>query len=177
VLGAGLSLATGQTPLLGSRTGPSGDLHLGFRTGRVILGAGLRVGAGFGVNDSSTAIAVHFEMMADIQVTVLRSSDARLELALAIELGGGTTGGHLGPGFSEILGLPPGSQIQPDNLQFFAGIGPLMRYWFHPQLAVSSSVLLRGDLSEVSQPEVSFSFRRFDVNVAIGLGLTAVFFL
>lgn len=113
-------------------------------------------------------------MAPGLRVTLLRSTDAKIELFGRLDAGFGHTFGDSGPGWDATLGLPPGSNVGGgDNLSVFGAVGPGIRYWPHPQLALVSSVLARGDyVTTSSTPQ--FKYNQFSFDIMVGLGILAL---
>jgi hypothetical protein len=77
-------------------------------------------------------------LMPGIQVAVLRSSDARVELYGEFDLGWGHA-------FNDQTPAPMGPQPETSNNRLVYQLGPGVRYWVHPQFAVGAMAALRGD--------------------------------
>ena len=110
-----------------------GGFFAGAKIRRVIVGAGLdiqRAASGSeigGVSTSQSDTSLIF--MPGVRVAIVRSADERVELYGEFDFG-------LGHIFTD---------SDDGNIRFLYQIGPGLRLWFHPQLALGAFMGLRGD--------------------------------
>jgi hypothetical protein len=153
VLGGGNN-NNGLVPL--SFSSVEGHVFAGYKIDRVIAGLGMTLDrvavstpSGLGPNgmplDNSTQATTRLLFVPGVQVAILRSSDLRVELFGEFDLG-------LGHVFTEtttptVPGQPPpnpGPQPSHTNFALTYDIGPGVRFWVHPQFAVSGFVGVQG---------------------------------
>ena len=177
-LETGLSLHIGANPLSSlptngsSGTALTGGLFGGYKHRRLIIGLGLQLGGAVGSADS-TATVVVLIAGPGVRVTLFQSSDRKLEVAGQVDLGVGHTFGSSGAQQPGVLG----SSVAQDDIRVLAALGPAIRYWVHPQLALVSSILLRLDYVHVNTRYpggTELTSNRYDLNFSVGLGLLAV---
>jgi hypothetical protein len=120
---------------------PLGDLRGGFflggKIGRLMIGGSIDISraaytteaGGFSTDASTTRLL----FMPGVRFTFLRSADERVELFGQLDLG-------VGPTMND-----PGD----DAFTFVYQVGPGLRLWFHPQLALGAHFGLRGEFTSV----------------------------
>ena len=119
---------------------PFGRLFVGGKTGRAVFGVGfelLRLGSGssgsggFSSSSSQTLLAGTLNG----RFVLAQSQDEKVELLAALSLGAG----HVFYESSSSASTAPG------NTRLIWEVGPALRYWVHPQLAVGALAAVRGD--------------------------------
>jgi hypothetical protein len=175
-------LSTGLFSLgqqIGAFSTVQGGLFAGAKLGRVIVGLAfdlqrLATGTGStGMNETTTArTAILFSP--GVRVALARSRDQRVELFGELDFGFG----HF---FVDNTPSPQGSQAETSNFHFAYTLGPGLRYWVHPQFAVSALGALNGQFEFDSTTTMIGNIKSTSTsstgNTAIvaALQLTAVF--
>jgi hypothetical protein len=126
----------------GSFSTVTGGLFAGAKLGRVIFGLGFdiqRFATGMsatGTNEATTArTAILFSP--GVRVAIVRSRDERVELFGEFDIGFGHT-------FTDQSPAPQGPQPDTSNFHLTYLVGPGLRYWIHPQFAVSALGAVNG---------------------------------
>lgn len=169
-LEAGVALPVAQVPVVASR-GFQANLLAGYKIGRVVVGLGVNLSGS--ASDGPGALLVKLSVAPGVRVALWQSPDGKLDLGGQADLGVGHTFGDAGDGWDATLGLPTGASLLTDDLFAFGDLGPVARYWVHPQLALVSTVLLRADWSRFRSGP--FESTRLEVALSVGMGLLAVF--
>ncbi|MGC4118462.1 MAG: hypothetical protein QM765_28685 [Myxococcales bacterium] len=146
-------------------SGVQGGFFAGFKSGRVVLGLGIDLARySLQFDGSSTSATTRLTFTPTLQVATLRSRDLRVELYLEAGLGLG----HL---FTD---------GRPDygNVEIGYRVGPGLRYWIHPQLAISSLVALTGDFTLISGLAAPYGYGGYTIgqtSILAGLQFLGVF--
>jgi hypothetical protein len=104
-------------------SGPQWNVLVGYKFCRVLIGLSLDLSVESPAGTSTTTTS--FLLAPEVQFAMARSADHRAELIGAISIGVGTVGG---------------------NGHVAARLGPGVRYWVHPHIALSTLVGLSGDI-------------------------------
>ncbi len=144
-------LAPDDSAPVGLPGGLLGQILVGYRRSRVTVGLGFSVGH---LGSSATYVAgtsqstirrsdTGFQFAPTLQLDLVRSSDRRVELYAGFQVGLGTTITQR----SVTPSVPESYLPSPDehNFQLSYQAGPGLRYWVHPQLALSLAAGLSGD--------------------------------
>jgi hypothetical protein len=172
-LETGLGLRLASTALSGVSPALQGTLHGGYKIGRVTFGLGLELSATHTSFGAQSGAIVSLMVTPGVRVALLRAAERRFELAAELDIGVGHDFGDYGPGADVAFSLPPGTEVVGELVRVRVGAGPILRYWLHSQLALESTVIVRGDYIWFGQFE-AVARTQFDLNVAIGLRLLAV---
>jgi hypothetical protein len=123
-----------------------GGIFAGYKISRVIFGLGFDIsrvatGASGGGGADTSAADTAFHFTPGVQVAIVRSALKRVEMFGEFDIGFGTTIHEQKP-----------SVPMPDTSTFLLNyqVGPGVRYWPHPQFAVSGLAGVEGDFSWVS---------------------------
>lgn len=145
-------LLIGDSDVIGFST-LRGTLMLGYKAGPLLVGVGFELisltdsessdGADFSVSSTSLAI------VPGIRFAFARSADHRAELFGALDLGIGTMWESRS---GSVCDMDP-SVCESDQsvTRYVYGIGPGVRYWMHPQVALVVTSGIRGDILSVSR--------------------------
>src|SRR5262249_7057051 len=123
-----------------------GGIFAGYKLSRVIVGLGLelsRVATGDRTGNVSTSQAdTAIYVTPGVRVAIVRTADKRVELFGSLDIGLGTT-------IHEESPAPMGPQ--PDQTVFLLNyrLGPGVRFWAHPQFAISAIAGPQGRFSWV----------------------------
>lgn len=124
-----------------SISGLKGGIFGGYKLGRFIFGLGFeleRYAAGTSVMGTSTSSATTvFQFVPGVSVAILRSADKRVELFGQADFGFGTT--------------VVDNEQNVDHFHFSYDVGPGVRYWVHPQLALGALAGLDGQFEYDTQ--------------------------
>ena len=137
----------------------AGGLLLGYKFDRAIAGLGFDVqrlsqtrSASTGNSSSSTpdTTKTHttFLITPGIQVAALRSEDKRVELFAELDVGFGKSFDSTTPPPAAASGL--NATTVTSNIHVLTRVGPGVRYWLHPQFALSALASLNVDYESVS---------------------------
>jgi hypothetical protein len=110
-----------------SFSGLQGGLFAGYKISRVIVGMGIDLARQSGAAGGGTFTSILFSP--GVRVAFVRSAENRVEMFGLFDLGFGTT-------------LVEGNDAHPFNLRYRTGPG--VRYWPHPQFAVSAAAGVEG---------------------------------
>lgn len=158
-LGTRMPITVGQADLQFAEL--DGGFFAGAKIGRVMVGGSVdlqRVAAGqdaVGGHGSSSATLMKF--MPGVRVAILRSADERVELYGQFDFGIGHIFINQSPS--------PGTIYEDSNVLISYQIGPGLRVWLHPQLALGMLFGLRGEF---------LSYDTSD-NASASIGLTGLF--
>ena len=184
VLESGFGLGLASTQLTGTTSNLRGSVFAGYKIGPWMwtLGAevssltlGTRLSNGFaGAPQDSGGSLVEVMLVPGVRVPLWHAPDGRFELGGELDFGFGRTFGVSGPGADTQLGLPTGTQVTTENFRAFVALGPVVRYWVHPRLAVEAAMLGRGDLASF-QNASDTPRHQLDANLLVALRLLMVF--
>ncbi|MBI5548413.1 MAG: outer membrane beta-barrel protein [Deltaproteobacteria bacterium] len=179
-LTANLLSLSGSSSSLGLSYGTvQGGLVVGYHLERFTFGLGVDL-ARFSVTRGETGSTDHDTASTSLTVSpvlraaLLRSADNRVELIAALEFGFG----HVFTSDSEATSSP---NRDTSNFTFGYLVGPGLRYWLHPQLALQLVTALRGQFvftSETTTVNSASSTSKENyayTNIATSLGLMGVF--
>lgn len=150
-IGGRYVLATPDVNTTLSNTSFQGGLFAGYKIDRIVVGLGFDIShigtsttlAAGGNQSTGTRRDTAFLLGPGIQAAILRSKDQRIELIGAFQIGFGRTFTSL----SNDPEVPP--QYKPEtntkNFHLAYQIGPGLRYWAHPQFALTVSSGISGD--------------------------------
>lgn len=143
-----------------SVSGLRGGIFGGYKLGRFIFGLGFDLsrvasGSSTGMGGGSTSSATTaFQFVPGLKVALVRSADKRVELFGEADFGFGTTVVE--------------RQSGVDYFHFSYDVGPGVRYWVHPQLALSAFAGLDGQFEYDSMTNAG-------VTSTMSSGVTSIF--
>ena len=151
-----------------------GGFFLGGKIHRVIVGLGFdieRMAAGQGQTGQSdtTTARTSIQFTPGVRVALLRSRDQKVELFGEVDLGLGHT----------FLSPSPDNGTDTSNFHLTYTLGPGLRYWVHPQLALSALAALNGqfefDSTHVSGSTITTTTSTGLTNIVAALQVTGIF--
>ncbi|MFO0579310.1 MAG: hypothetical protein U1A78_35360 [Polyangia bacterium] len=150
-IGGRYVLATPDVNTTLSNTAFQGGLFAGYKLDRIVVGLGFDIShigtatkyAAGSSQSSGSRGDTAFLLGPGIQAAILRSKDQRIELIGAFQIGFGRTFTSI----SNDPAIPPqyGPENNVSNFHLAYQIGPGLRYWAHPQFALTVGSGISGD--------------------------------
>jgi hypothetical protein len=150
-IGGRYVLATPDAGTTLSSTAFQGGLFAGYKLDRIVVGLGFDIGhvgtatkyAASSSQSSGSRGDTSFLLGPGIQAALLRSADQRIELIGHFQIGFGRTFTSI----SNDPAIPPqyGPENNVSNFHLAYQIGPGLRYWAHPQFALTVGSGISGD--------------------------------
>lgn len=150
-IGGRYLLATPDVNTTLSNTAFQGGLFAGYKLDRIVVGLGFDIShigtatkyAAGSSQSSGSRGDTAFLLGPGIQAAILRSKDQRIELIGAFQIGFGRTFTSI----SSDPAIPPqyGPENNVSNFHLAYQIGPGLRYWAHPQFALTVGSGISGD--------------------------------
>ena len=169
-------LLIGDTDVIGFNT-LRGGLMLGYKAGPLLVGVAFELvsftdsvsSGGSDFSRSFTSLAV----VPGIRFAFARSADHRAELFGALDLGIGTM--WEGREDAECEADPSLCESDESILRYVYGVGPGVRYWMHPQVALVVTSGVRGDIISSSQDDSDRTETVHVLGFSASLGLVGLF--